>query len=276
MVGIGSGIAPQEINRIALAGQGNRRFLTTAADAELLVSRELTALSRVVARALRLRIKLAPGVKLLNILGSKRLDEVATKRVKEAEKSIDQRIAKNLGITADRGEDEDGVQIIIPTFFAGDAHVILMEVIVNNPGQVAEVTSKFKDLVQNNNGTARASIGLTRGTIPAGTLQLSVFKNALSYTLSERLGYAAVALQRGDQQSALQQVRYVNDLYRGLQQLIPQFMLDSDIQSDCAMLAEFEQALVPALLSRPEARNFVSSALQLAGRAKVGAKQEGE
>ncbi len=88
------------IDRLVAAGQGNRRVLDSARGADALVDRELHAASRAVARALRLRIRLAPGVKLVDVLGSRRLGEPQAQRVREAEQSIDQRLARNLGIQA--------------------------------------------------------------------------------------------------------------------------------------------------------------------------------
>ena len=52
------------VDRLTLAGQGNRRLLANAGEAPSVVDRELHSASRVVARAVRLRIRLAPGVRL--------------------------------------------------------------------------------------------------------------------------------------------------------------------------------------------------------------------
>ena len=45
-----------------------------AAQSAGLVDRELSAAARVIARAVRLRIRLAPGVRLVDVVGSERLD----------------------------------------------------------------------------------------------------------------------------------------------------------------------------------------------------------
>jgi hypothetical protein len=118
VVAVGGGADLVSMDRLALLGQGHRRVLAAAEDAVKLVDRELHAASRAVARAVRLRIRLAPGVELIDVLGSKNLSDQAAQRVREAERSIDQRMARNIGIRADRGEDEEGIQIVIPSFFA--------------------------------------------------------------------------------------------------------------------------------------------------------------
>ena len=183
VIGVGASVDRSELERLALAGQGRRYFLEQAADANTIVERELAASSRVVARALRLRIKLADGVKLVDVIGSVSLNERQAERVREAEKSIDLRLSRNLGIEADRGEDEDGIQIVIPSFYAGDAHTILLDVVAARPGPIAEVTVRYKDLAELRNTVARASLALPRSTsididnINRGPLETNVLKS---------------------------------------------------------------------------------------------------
>ena len=92
VVSVGAGPPVDELDRLTLAGQGNRRSLTNPNDAKQLVDKELSAVSRVIARAVRLRIRLKPGVKLVNVLGSRSLSEAQAERVRKAEQSIDQRM----------------------------------------------------------------------------------------------------------------------------------------------------------------------------------------
>jgi hypothetical protein len=89
VVGVGGAVQPGEIDRLILSGQGNRRLLGSPAEASELIERELSAVSRAVARAVRLRIRLAPGVRLIDVVGSVGLDEIAAERVRDAEQSID-------------------------------------------------------------------------------------------------------------------------------------------------------------------------------------------
>ncbi len=121
VVALGRGRAPGDIDRLVAAGQGHRRILARAEGAERLIGRELHAASRTVARAACLRIRLAPGVKLIDVLGSEPLRTVGAARVRAAEAAVDLKLARDLGITAGRGADEDGIQIVIPNFQAGDA-----------------------------------------------------------------------------------------------------------------------------------------------------------
>jgi TonB family protein len=202
VIGIAPGAVEEELERLALSGQGRRYSLERTEEAQGIIDRELTAGSRTVARAVRLRIRLAEGVRLVDVLGSERLGERETERVRAEERSIDLRLARNLGIEADRGEDEDGIQIVIPAFYAGDAHSILLDLVAEGPGPVVEVTARYKDLVQLENTVARASLALPRSDAGAGRLETSVLEDYLEYRVSSGLRAAAEALERGDVSAA--------------------------------------------------------------------------
>ncbi|MBW2704410.1 MAG: VWA domain-containing protein, partial [Deltaproteobacteria bacterium] len=159
-IGVGNGADMEGLGALALAGQGRRRLIVDGKQTRSTVETELSASGRVVARALRLRIRLGEGVKLIEILGSHPLDAVRTERVRESEHAIDQRVANTLGIKADRGDDEDGIQIVIPAYYAGDDHVVLLDVMVPGPGKVADVRLRYKDLVRLRNSVASASLDL--------------------------------------------------------------------------------------------------------------------
>ena len=243
VVGVGAAIDLAELDRVALAGQGNRRLLDNAADAEMTVDAELSAASRVVARAVRLRIRLAPGVRLVDILGSHRLDEADEERVREAEQSIDQRVARSLGITADRGEDEDGIQIVIPAFYADDRHVILLDVVASGPGPVADVTLRYKDLVFLRNGVAMDTLRLERNDTETGPLQVNVLKNLVAFELSETLKRAGELLHAGHVGTAVAEISNFSGLVRGLQGELPQFTTDPEIFADLEMIRTYVQIL---------------------------------
>ncbi len=265
VVAIGEQIQLEEIERLVLAGQGNRRLMGAPGDAERLVRSELTSLSRVIARALRLRIRLAPGVKLVEVIGSEPLDAADAQNVRAAETSIDRRLARNLGIEADRGEDEDGIQIVIPAYHAGDASVVLLDVVAPGPGPIADVTVRYKDLVHLRNGVARANLTLPSGETEAGPLERNVVKNLLAVRLSEALKEAGRALLRGDDARAIAEVNGVRELLASFAAEESGFQNDSDVQRDIAMLGEYAALLEPGLLRLPEPRNYLADSLQLAG-----------
>jgi TonB family protein len=269
VIGIGPEVEPSEIDLVTLAGQGNRRLLDGAAAAADLVDRELSAVSRAIARAVRLRIRLAPGVELIDVLGSERLDERCAQRVRDAEKSIDLRLARNLGIQADRGEDEEGIQIVIPSFYAGDSHVILLDVAAPGPGPVADVTVRYKDLVHLRNGVSRASLDLGRDTRPGGPLEHNVLKNLLSFRLSHVLDEAGRALKRSDAARAAALLDGFAELLEGLRHELPGLDNDPEVAQDLAMLGEYRALIAGGLAGRPEQSDLLADSLCYAARLKL-------
>lgn len=267
VVGVGEGVERAQLDRVALAGQGTRRLLTRPADAGALAESELTAASRAVARAVRLRIRLAPGVRLVDVLGSRRLDATAADRVREAERSIDRRVARNLGIAADRGEDEEGLQIVIPTFYAGDSHVVLLDVVASGPGPVADVTARFKDLVFLRNGVVRAQLSVERGESARGPLQINVLENLLALRLYGSLEKSGLALAGGDAETASDELVATRDLLAGLALEVRGLGRDDGLRRDLAMLDEYLTLIDTGLDA--EGCIHLAESLRLAGRLKV-------
>lgn len=239
VVAVGGGADLASIDRLALLGQGHRRLLASTEDAVKLVDRELHAASRAVARAVRLRVRLAPGVELIEVLGSKNLSDQAAQRVREAERSIDQRMARNIGIRADRGEDEEGIQIVIPSFFAGDSHALLLDVVVPGPGPVADVSVRYKDLVYRRNGVARARLTIEDGHGEPGPLERNVLKNQLAYTLASSATAAGQQLAAGDRRAAVRTLTTARELISGMRQEIPGWDNDYELRGDEALLVQY-------------------------------------
>ena len=204
VVGVGANLDVAQAERLALDGQGRRYDLELPSDASSIIDRELSSASRTVARAVRLRIQLAEGVRLVDVLGSEPLSARESERVRAEERAVDLRLARNLGIEADRGKDEDGIQIVIPAFYAGDAHSILLDVVADGPGAIAEVTARYKDLVQLENTVSRASLRLARSEHAPGPLEAGVENDYRELRVARALLAASEAVERGDTASASQ------------------------------------------------------------------------
>ncbi len=264
VIAVGGNVPASDVDRLALAGQGGRRVLERPSEAASLIDLELSAISRVVARAVRLNIRLANGVRLVDVLGSHRLDEASSQRVRDAENSIDRRMARNLGIEADRGTDDDGIQIVIPNFHADDHHVILLDLVVPGPGPVAEVTMKFKDLVQLGNGTAHAALALSAGESTIGPFEQNVLKTELAFHLSVALEDAGRILAQGDRSAAASRLRKFRQVLAGVAERTSGLQGDEDLMREITMLDEYA-ALLESAASAPDAsRLHLSDSLQLA------------
>jgi Ca-activated chloride channel family protein len=264
----GADASPDEIDRLVLAGQGRRGVLEAPSDAARVVDAELLAAGNAVARAVRLRIRLAPGVRLVEVVGSRRLDEAQAERVREAERSIDLDLARRLGIDSDRGEDEDGIQIVIPSFQAGDAHAILLDVVAPGPGPIADVGVRYKDLLFLRNGTARAGLTLSGGAAAPGPLERNVLANLLAFRVSRALARAGDALADGDVRGASAPIEAAQALLTGLGALEPTLAGDPALLRDAAMLGEYAGLLAGGALGSRE-RPRLADSLRYAARLKL-------
>jgi len=266
-IGIGSSVHLDELDQLVLAGQGNRRLLDSGLEAEALVARELRAVSRVVARAVRLRIELAPGVQLIDVLGSHSLDEARAQQVRDRENAIDQRLSRNLGIVADRGLDESGIQIVIPSFYAADSHVIVLDVVVPGPGPVADVSVRYKDLVHMKNGVAQAHLTIRRDRRNPGPLELNVLKNQLAHEFGLTLATAADLVAAGQTSEAATVLKEFHTLLVQLPGLIDGLANDRDLEGDRLMLKNYIQEL--ASLQSGVSTQLLTDSMHYAARLKV-------
>jgi hypothetical protein len=198
---------------VALAGQGNLHLARTEQEAAEAARDELDLLTRIVARAVRVNIRLAPGVELVQVLGSRPLGKREVKAVKEAEKAVDRNVARTTGIAKDRGADDPGLQTVIPVFLAGDEHVILVELRVKGPGPVADVQLRCKDLVAMDNATLRASAALARQPQQPSPRQEQVLRNVLGHEVALALKAARLDVLDGEPDvAALQRLASRTDL----------------------------------------------------------------
>ena len=248
----GGGASLDEIDRLVLAGQGHRGVLEAPADAARVVDAELHAAGNAVARAVRLQVRLSPGVRLVEVVGSRRLDETQAERVRQAERSIDLDLSRKLGIDSDRGLDEDGIQIVIPSFQARDAHVILLDVVAPGPGPIADVAIRYKDLLFLRNGVARASLTLSRDTAVQGPLERNVVANLLAFRVSRALACGGDALAAGDVAGALAPIEQARALLSGLGGLVPRLAGDPALLRDAEMLNEYAVLLTGGALRASE------------------------
>jgi len=269
-VGIGTHISQAELEELVVLGQGHLRLLDRSNEAVTLVDKELHAVSRVVARALRLNIRLQAGVKLIGIPGSQPLNAQRSEQMRQAERSIDQRLARNLGIKRDRGADEDGVQIIIPAFYANDSHVILLDVLAEKPGLLAEVSLRYKDLVYLRNGVTHAALSLGSEDTPVGPLELNVWKNLLALQLAETLKQVGTQLSLAQTDHALALLESYQALLKHVQNQVLALQQDQELQQDQQMLQHYMQLLSQnAQQNDSQARSNLADSLQYAGFAKV-------
>jgi len=223
----------------------------------------------VVARALRLRIRLSPGVRLVGVLGSAPLEAPAAARVREAEQAIDQQVARDLGLAADRGEDEDGIQVVIPAFYAGDEHVILLDVVAPGPGPLAEVRVRAKDLVGLENTVLTRRLDLAPGERAPDRLCLAVRKNALAFRLAEDLSAAGERLAAGDPDGARSRLRQARARAVRFAREHPSLARDEELLRDAELVAAYGLALDARPGVQAADPELLARSLLAAGKSKL-------
>jgi len=189
--------------------------------------------------------------------------------VREAEQSIDLRMASELGIQADRGEDEDGIQIVIPSFYAGGAHAILLDVVARKAGPIADVTLRYKDLIYQRNGVARANLNLGGESRTPGPLERNVLMNVLAVRISSALKSAGRALEddRVDDAARIlaeQRARLVQ-----MRASEPAFQSDAELRADLDLLDEYLSLLGSEAVGLERPRRYLANSLQLSGHFKT-------
>ena len=269
VVGLGNKLDLTALDELILIAQGRRRILTNTSDAGRVIEQELLAASQVVARIVRLSIKLAPGVKLIDVPGSKRLDLIQTEQTREVEQSTDQRISQYLGIQSDRGEDEEGIQIVIPFMESGAAHTVLLDVLAEKPGEIADVRVRYKDLISLNNGVARAKLNIREGNQLPGPIQQNVTKNLLALQLADSIRLASQKLAEGDKNSARLLLNQQRDLLNGMRQVVTDWQTDPELLADENMLNEYLAILDSPVMDQPEQVTNISDSLAIGAHRKM-------
>jgi hypothetical protein len=272
VIPLGSQPQNSTVEKLVLAGLGNRRYLEAPGQARKLVEEELHASSRAVARAARLSIRLAPGVQLIDVVGSERLDTKRAQRVREIENSMDRRLSANLGIQADRGEDEDGIQIVIPSIYSGDSVTVLLDIVTDRPGAIADVSLRYKDLVFLRNGSLRGHLDLPKGEFSGGEpgrgpAQLAVLKNLLSHHFVEAVERAAAAMGREQPAAAAAVLSAMRTTIIQAREALPAWARDKDLIHDQQVLDRYIAALVSPRAGAHQ--SFLADSLRYAAWAKT-------
>jgi len=188
--------------QVANSGHGNFHRIDGQAFG-LAIDEELASLARVVARLVRVNVRLGKDAHAIRVLGTRVLDAAEVAAVKERELATDRNLSKTLGIVSDRGEDDDGIQTVIPYFYGDDSHVILIELWVERPGLVADITVRYKDMVNLDNATARTSVRLGARPGTPSREQTVIAQNVRGFLLGESLQKASNEVGRGDAGNAL-------------------------------------------------------------------------
>ncbi len=271
-VGVGLDYNDQLMMALARGGQGHYHFVKDGASIEPIFQTELESLDRVVARALRLRVALADGVVLERVLGSRELGGAEVADVRREETDLDRRLHRELGIKPDRErDDEGGVKMLIPYFFGGDSHVVMLQLRVP-PGQarrkLAEVTLKYKDLLFAKNEADEREVVLGYSASPdeqLASISRPVKKNLLGFRAGEALLAASELVTRGEAGRAARMVEEQATIF----QRAAEAWGDQELRRDGLLLAEYRGVLRsledPALAGAAELRSYLAKTMAQSG-----------
>ncbi len=172
----------------ALADAGHGAFEHALPNHEAAAARALwQGWSRVVARLVRVDLRLGPDVVALRVIGSRVLGAQETREVRRREQAVDANLARVAGVQSDRKDDGLGMTMLIPAFLGSDGHVIDVELAVPGAGAVADVVVDYKDLVrmQNARATARAELSRLPPALSRAVAVAPVDPGALTDALRE-------------------------------------------------------------------------------------------
>lgn len=242
-VGLSPNAGSTNLDGIALAGQGRRSLVLSDADATRVIRAELTATARLVARALRLRVRLAPGVELVDVIGSHPLNTEESRQTRATETAIDQQLSRRLGIASDRDDDQDGIRILLPSFYAGDSHTVVLDLLVTRPGPIVDVDVQFKDLVRLGNGNVSAALTLPSGTAARGVREQRVVASYIAQRVAIALRAASDSASSGDWRGATTRIEEARSLIQAARAEIPSLASSPSLQADETLLTQTLTAL---------------------------------
>lgn len=267
--GVGLSFNESLMMGLSQSGKGNYHFLRDASASEKAIQKELDDYTHVVATNVHVRVKLADGVKLVRVFGAQALGEQQTKATKADEELLDDRAREELGIAEDRSrDDESGIKMLIPQFYGGDTHVILMEVEVpagSGSRPVAEAFLKYKDMVFARNGEESETVAVRDAADKAAkvrSLDSSVKKNILGFETGEALVEVASLIRAGRAADAAKRL----DEQRGLLSTAASLWVDDDLRRDAELMLQYKD--VVASLSRqaaPDSQEALAKALAFSG-----------
>jgi Ca-activated chloride channel family protein len=141
--------------------------------------------------------------------------------------------------------DEPGIKMLIPDFYRGDSHVIMLEIAVP-PGMgrrnIASISLKYKDLVSQTNRETHANVAIDytpdRAAMIA-SIDRSVKKNLLGFQTGEALTHAADLVGQGRIAEAVKQV----DERMVVMGVAAREWNDRDLDHDGQLLSQYKSVL---------------------------------
>jgi Ca-activated chloride channel homolog len=209
-LGIGTDYDGPLMSSIATDGAGGYYYLRDGAQIAPALTTELEQRVDPVATAVEVRVRLRPGVKLLRVYGSRRMNEVESGRVREQEVAADAHARRRDAIATDRNEDrQGGMRFFMPAFARDDRHAMLLEVDVPEgvgAANLGVIEVKYKDRLLKKNVIRELPLRAEYAgsdAASAATVDASVTRTVQGFAAGEALTNAASRIERNDRAGAV-------------------------------------------------------------------------
>lgn len=207
--GVGTSYDSALMSLVAEWGAGGYYYIPDSRRIATAFATELQDRAQPVAQAVEVRVRLADGVTLRQVYGSRRLSEAESLAVRNEEVSLDARTAARDHIQANRQHDrEGGMRFFIPGFARNDQHVMLLGLsLPAGVGEraVASVELRYKDRILGRNVTIEQPVRARYGASAqesAASANPSVLRTAQSFDAGVTLSEAATLVAHGDRARA--------------------------------------------------------------------------
>ncbi len=207
--GLGTDYDGLLMSSIAEEGSGGYYYLRDPEQIPPAVATEIEKRLDPVATAVEVRVRLKPGVDVLEAYGSRKLTRDEAANVRSTEVAIDKYAEKHDHIGADRQDDRDGgMRFFIPAFARDDRHAILLKLHLPagvTEKEVAVVEIKYKDRVSRANVVDEVPVKIGYAASDADsarTVDASVERTVQGFEAGEALMDASRAVASGDMSKA--------------------------------------------------------------------------
>ncbi len=235
--GLGTDYDGALMSSIANEGAGGYYYLKSADQIAPALVTELDKRLDPVATAVEVRVRLKPGVDLLKVYGSRRLDDGESARVRALEVAADRHAEKRDHIKQNRHDEvEGGMRFFIPAFARQDSHALLFK--LNAPAgsgsrSLGLVELKYKDRVTHKNVVEELPLTLDYAdgdAESAATLDASVARTVQGFAAGEALSVASSRIAVGDRAGAASLLMEREAILRHASETLrePLFLRDAD------------------------------------------------
>lgn len=208
--GLGTDYDGPLMSSIANDGAGGYYYLPSPKAISGALSTEVDKRLDPVATAVEVRVRLKPGIDLLDAYGSRKLGADEAANVRTIEVAQDKQAEKKDHIKANRKDDVDGgMRFFIPAYARNEGHAILLKLkLPEGVGdkEIALVELKYKDRVSKKNVAEEIPIKASYADSDAAsakTIDPSVARTVQGFQAGETLMAAADAIHAGDHAKAV-------------------------------------------------------------------------